>query len=76
MYTWSMEIKEGQTLKRIVDGRAVGKDHIYRVVKYNFSTGGVGDDLVADGGFIKELITKDRVSEYVVVDDLDQGKSN
>ena len=60
------EIKAGQTLRRIVDGRAVDTGFIYRVISRKWDDE-QSESLVADGGFVQELITPDRAKEYEVV---------
>lgn len=63
------EIKADQTLRRVVDGKATYKGHIYKVKQYDFKTNTEGTDLVADGGFIKELLDHDRAKEFEIVDE-------
>lgn len=61
------EFKPGDKLERIVEGRGAPAGHCYTVVKGHFMSGGAGDDLIADGGYIRELITPERASEYRVI---------
>ncbi len=68
----SKEIAPGQVLRRVVDGRATNAGHEYIVVQYDFKTGGEGEDLVADGGFVKELLWPERALEFVVIKDAEK----
>lgn len=68
----SKEIAPGQTLRRVVDGKAADAGHEYTVVRYDFKTGGEGADLVADGGFVKELLYPERALEFVVIKDAEK----
>lgn len=62
------EIKPGVTLRRVVSTRLVEKGHEYKVIAYDWANSSLGgDDIVADGGHVKELIDKDRAAEYDVI---------
>jgi hypothetical protein len=61
------DIEPGQTLERIVDGNCAHIGHIYKVIQRDWHSGGEGEDLIASGGFINELITPERAKEYVIV---------
>jgi hypothetical protein len=64
------DIKPGQTLKRVVDGRATSKGYKYKVIQRDWTTGDPnGEDLVADGGFIKELLDPTISKEFEVIDE-------
>ena len=59
-------ITPGATLKRIVENHSAPADHEYTVILYDFYGNGK-EDLVADGGFIKELLDLERAKEYEVL---------
>lgn len=61
------QIKAGQTLRRIVDSKAVYIGLVYTVISRKWDEEDKTESLVADGGYICELITKDRAKEYEVV---------
>lgn len=62
------DIKPGQSLERVVDGKATYVGHKYIVKRYDWQTGGDGEDLIADGGFINELLSPERAKEFVIVE--------
>ena len=63
-----VHIEPGQTLERIIQTSAATVGHRYTVLQRNWHADDEeGEDLIADGGFIKELITPDRAKEYKVV---------
>lgn len=59
------DFKPGQKLVRIVEGRATSAGHKYIVIEYDFNHDGK-PVLVADGGFIKELLTDENINEFQV----------
>lgn len=59
----------GDKLRRIVEGRGAPIGHIYTIRQYDFPTGGEGTDYIADGGFIKELLSQERLKEYEPFDE-------
>lgn len=62
------EIKEGQTLRRIIDSGGGRKGQTYTVVLKKWSEEDEQHSLVADGGFIKELLSvRDTAEEYEVI---------
>lgn len=61
------EIKIGDDLERIVDGIPNKAGYKYTVIGMDWETEEPGTELVADGGFIKELITNTRALEYKVI---------
>lgn len=62
------EIKPGVSLRRVVSTRLVEKGHEYKVIAYDWANSSQGgEDIVADGGHVKELIDKDRAAEYDVI---------
>lgn len=61
-----MAFTEGQTIIRVVEGHGAAQiGQKYQVILYDFNGNGE-KQLVADGGFIKELITPEREKEYAV----------
>jgi hypothetical protein len=58
----------GQTLKRIVEGNCTGIGYKYTVIQRDWHSGGEGEDLIADGKFIKELITPENAKDYEIVE--------
>lgn len=60
-----MKFKVGDTIERIVESRGANVGYKYKVTEYDFWGNGKLV-LVADGGYIKELITEDREAEYEV----------
>jgi hypothetical protein len=63
------KFKAGQIIVRIVDGRAVDAGHEYTVVESDIFSSGGAAQLVADGGFIKELITPENEADYMLKED-------
>jgi hypothetical protein len=61
------DIEPGQTLRRITVGNCTQVGHRYTVKQRNWKDGGEGKDLIADGGFINELITPERSKEYEII---------
>ena len=61
-------IEPGQTLKRIVEAPATKIGQTFNVLQYNWTDGGEGEDLVADGGYIKLLLWPERAKEFEIVD--------
>jgi len=62
----TMEFKVGDTIERIVESRGANVGYRYKVIEYDFW--GNGElVLVADGGYIKELLSADRAKEYNAV---------
>ena len=62
-----IEIQPGDRLRRVVDGAGTGVGYEYEAILYDFDADSSGEDLVADGGFIKELLTPDRAKEFEVL---------
>lgn len=60
-------ITKGARLRRIIDDRAAYVGHEYTVVERVWHEGDTGPSLVADGGFISELLSPERCKEYEVI---------
>ena len=60
------QIKEGQTLKRIVDGMAVDAGHEYTVILRKWNDTDDTAALIADGGFVKEMLSVELAKEFEV----------
>jgi hypothetical protein len=60
-------ITPGATLKRIVEGRGAPVGYEYTAILYDFYGDGT-EHLVADGGFVKELLTSERAKEFEVIE--------
>ena len=63
------EIEVGQTLERVVDGAGTQIGHKYVVIQRDWSSGGEGEDLIASGGFINELLWPERAKEFKIVNE-------
>lgn len=71
MSDWTPKFKVGQKIIRIVDGRAVNAGYEYKVVESDtFSAG--NPQVVADGGFVIELLTQESEREYALAAQLDE----
>ena len=68
-----MAFTEGQTIIRVIEGRGAPIGHKYHVILYDFNGNGK-KQLVADGGYIKELITPEREKEYAVEESIENLK--
>jgi hypothetical protein len=62
------DIEPGQTLRRLVDHQAAYKGQRYIVKQYNWHTGGEGEDLIADTGFIKELLNPVLSKDFEIIE--------
>jgi hypothetical protein len=58
-----MNFKVGDTIERIVESRGANVGYKYKVIEYDFWSN-EKLVLVADGGYIKELLSADRAKEY------------
>lgn len=61
------QIKPGDTLERVVDGKAVYKGQKYTVVQRKWNEDDEHESLVAETEFINELLWPGRALEYRVV---------
>lgn len=59
------ELKPGQTVKRILDGMAVDAGHEYKIVLRPWDEETAA--LIADGGFVKELLNVERAKEFEII---------
>lgn len=59
-------IEAGVTLRRVIDGRAVYAGQQYTVIARLWDDDDQAESLIADAGFIRELITPERALEYEV----------
>lgn len=59
-------ITPGSKFKRVVDGRVTHIGHEYTAILSKFSSD--EQELVADGGFVKELLTPERAKEFEVIE--------
>lgn len=62
------EIQPGQTLKRLKESSGTRIGQTYKVILMDWHDGGEGEDLVADGGYIKQLLWPERAREFEIVD--------
>jgi hypothetical protein len=58
------EIQEGTKLERAVDGKAAATGHKYLVIKRMWSDDDPVASLVADGGFVSELLNMEVAKEF------------
>lgn len=61
------ELIHGQTVERVVASRATYVGHKYTVVSRKWDQEDADDSLVADGGFIQELLTVERSKEFKII---------
>lgn len=59
-------ITAGSRLRRVVAGSVTAVGYEYQTVEYDFSGNGTAE-LVADGGFVKELLSSERAKEFEVI---------
>lgn len=62
-------IKAGQKLVRAVDGQGTDTGYEYEVIEEKFSGSSKKPSLIADGGFIQELLYPERAVEFRVINE-------
>lgn len=65
---YGKELKVGQKIVRVRPGDKTPIGHKFIVRQYSWQTGKDGDDLIADGGKIKEKIIPGQSEDYAVIE--------
>ena len=65
---YGKELKVGQKIVRIVPSKRAPVGHKYVVRQYSWQTGKDSDDLIADGGKLKEKIIPGQSEDYAVIE--------
>lgn len=60
-------LEPGQTLKRVIAGRATPIGWKYKLIRRKWNEEDPEESLIADGGFIKELLNPKRAEEFEIV---------